>query len=246
MPPTSTLPTAPEILLVGSFPPIGGPGSAASLAALRRAWADGDEVVTASLRAGAADLVARVAGPLAGLRLERARVAAGRPPKLVLALEGGQLGLGESAHSGPPTRGALGVVQRAARLCVTTVTVAGLIVPLDRFEEVSVLLSGPLGLGKRLGGLLWSHVDAVVVEAGEEPTAIAASVPERLLQRVEPSYGPPRQPGVSLLGPPEASPRDLALIAAGAVGRRLLGRHFLTVRSVLIRVARRTKRAFLA
>lgn len=245
---------ASRVLLVGSFPPVGGRASGASLAALRRAWAEEDDVVTASLRAGAADLVARVGGPLAGLHLERARVAAGRPPKLVLGLEGGQLGLGEAVHPGCSSRaGGRGLIRRAIGIGVAAVTVAGLIVSLDRFEQVDILVTGPLGLPRRLGSLLWRHVDAVVVEEGEESAAIAAGVPAGRLRSVEPHRGPPSQPGVSLLGPPEVLPRDYPLFAAGALGRRLLGRHFLPVRSRLIgaarraiRVARRAKQALLA
>lgn len=238
--------TLPAVLLVGSFPPVGGPASAASIAALRRAWAKGDEVVTASLRAGAADLVAHVAGPLAGWRLERTRVAAGRPPRLVLGLCGAQLGLGESASPDAPGAGGGAPLRRAAGVGVAALTIAGLIAPLDRFDEVSVLVTGPLRLPRALGLLLWRHVDEVVVEAGGEGAAIAAGVPAGLLKSVEPYEGPPRQPGVTLLGPPEVLARDLPRVAAGALGRRLLGRHFLPARSLLIRVARRAKRELAA
>lgn len=268
----------PDVLLVGSFPPVGGRASAASLAALRRAWGSGDEVVTASLRPGAADLVARVAGPLAGLRLERARVAAGRPARLVLGLEGAQFGLpgpalagqagaGELGGSAPPAGPATPVGGRvepagpgpatpagpgratpagAARLTLAALTLAGLTVALGRFEEVTVLLTGPLGLPRPLGRLLWSRVEVVVVERGEEGAATDSGVPAGKLRSVEPYEGPPARAGVSLLGPPEVEPRDLPVVLAGALGRRLLGRHFLFVRAQAIRVARRARRTLRA
>ena len=227
------------VLLVGSFPPIGGPASAASLAAVRRAWAEGDEVVTASLRPGAADLVARVAGPLAGWRLERARLAAGGPPRLVLGLEGGQLG---ERAARPARAGVVAGARGAVGAGVALVAVAGLVVSLDRFERVTVLVTGPLGLPWPLRRLLWRHVDEVVVEAGREELATAAGWPEGRLQIVEAYRGPSRNPGVSLLGPPEVLPRDVPLVAAGALGRRVLGPRFEPLRALVIRIARRAKR----
>jgi hypothetical protein len=254
MAPTFVKEPVPGVLLVGSFPPVGGPASAASIAALRRAWAEGDEVVTASLRAGTGDLVARVAGPLAGWRLERARRAAGRPPRLILGLSCGQFGLDlpqssldESGPSGDPVQEGVGTsVRRVAGVGVAALSVAGLVVSLGRFEQVTVLLTGPLGLPRPLRRLLWRPVDTVVVEAGGEGAAIAEGVPADRLRSVEPYQGPSRQAGVSLLGPPEVLPRDLVMVAAGALGRRLLGRHFLLVRSEVIRAGRRAQRALLA
>jgi len=233
-------PAPSRVLLVGSFPPIGGPASAASLAALRRAWAEGDEVVTASLRPGAADLVARVAGPLAGWRLERARLAADHPPRLVLGLEGGQLGVPASAR--PAGAGVVAGVRGAVGPCVALLAVAGLVVALDRFERVSVLVTGPLGLPRPLRGFLWRHVDEVVVEEGRDELATAAGWPAGRLRIVEASEGPSRHPGVSLLGPPEVLPRDIPLVVAGALGRRVLGRRFEPLRALVIRIARRAQR----
>jgi hypothetical protein len=220
-------------LVVGSFPPVAGPASASTVAAVRRAWADGDEVVTASLRAASADLVARVAGPTAGWRLERARVAAGRPPRLVLGLEAGLLGPGLSARRG---------VARAADLGQALIGVAGLVRALDRFDQVSVLLSGTLDLPAPLLDALWRHVDAVVVATGDEALAPGARVPSALVRTVDAYPVRPAIPGVTPVGPREVLPRDLPVVVAGIVGRLVFGRHFLEVRFQAIRVARLAKR----
>jgi hypothetical protein len=222
----------PEVLVVGSFPPVTGAAAAASLDAVRRAWDVGDEVVTASLRAGAADTVARVAGPAAGWYLERARKAAGELPRLVLGLEPGQL----SADT--PVVGARKVLEVAK----SAVGVVGLVRSLDRFEQVTVLLVGPLGLPAPLLKLLWRHVGTVVVPAGSDGLATSQRVPASLVVTV-PAYSvTPPVPGVTAVGPREVLPRDVPVVAMGIVGRRLLGDRFYQVRFQAIRVARRAKR----
>lgn len=208
--------TTPDVLLVGSFPPVGGTATAASLAALRRAWDAGDQVVTASLRAGAADHVARVAGLLAGRRLAQARAAAGAPGELVLGLDPAQLGTGASA----------------------VLAVGSLAPVLRRFSRVSVLWTAPLALPAPAAWALWGLVDTVMVETGREAQAVASGVPKKKIRLVTVEPGPPLEEGVSLLGPPEVLPKDIPLVVAGVVGRKLLGRHFLRVRAEVIRVAR--------
>lgn len=215
-PPPSPARRPADVLVVGSFPPVGGPATAATLAALRRAWDAGEQVVTASLRAGAADHVARVAGPLAGRRLAQARAAAGGPPTLVLGLDPVQLGTGRSPVA----------------------TVASLLPVLRRFSQVSVLWTAPLPLPPRAAWVLWRAVDTVVVESGREAEAVGSGVPEQKIRSVALEAGPPLAEGVSLLGPPEVLPKDIPLVAAGLVGRKLLGRHFLPVRAQVLRVAR--------
>jgi hypothetical protein len=222
----------PEVLVVGTFPPVTGPAAAASLDAVRRAWDAGDEVVTASLRAGAADLVARVAGPAAGWYLERAREAAGEVPRLVLGLEPGQL------SEGTPVGGGRTVLEVAK----SVVGVAGLVRALDRFDQVTVLLVGPLGLPAPLLKLLWRHVGTVVVPAGSDDLAASQRVPASLVV-VVPAYPvAPSVPGVTAVGPREVLPRDVPVVALGIVGRRLLGDRFYQVRFQAIRLARRAKR----
>jgi hypothetical protein len=222
----------PEVLVVGSFPPVGGSASSASLAAVRRAWAAGDEVVTASLRPGAADLVARVAGPMAGWHLERARQAAGELPRLVLGLEPGQLAATE----------AVGAARQMIDLAEAAVSVLGLGRTLGRFDHVTVLLTGPLGLPAPLLKVLWRHVGAVIVPTGSEALATSQRVPTSLITAVEAYPLSPAMPGVTPVGPREVLPRDLPVVVLGVVGRRLLGERFYQLRFQTIRVARRVKR----
>lgn len=76
------------VLVVGSYPPVPVPGSAASVAEVRRAWAEGNEVVVAAPRLGAAHLTVPVAGVLAGRRLANlGRVTGAR--RVVLVVEDG-------------------------------------------------------------------------------------------------------------------------------------------------------------
>jgi len=78
-----------DVLVVGSYPPMPGPATAATLAAVRRAWDVGAQVRVVSLRTGAADLTVPVAGPLAGWRLEQVRRHYGGPSHLVLVVQPG-------------------------------------------------------------------------------------------------------------------------------------------------------------
>lgn len=231
--------TTPAVLVVGSFPPVAGPASEASLAAVRRSWADGDDVVTASLRPGAADLVARVAGPAAGWCLRRAQAAAGRPSKLVLGLTRTQFGL----VTDPGRRRAW---HRLVDPAAVAASVFGLTRALDRFDHVTVLLSGPLGLPAPLRRSLWRHVDVVVVDVPGGAMAQGEGVPAAKVQTVEAYRASHPTSGVTLLGPREVLPRDVPLVLVGVLGRRLLGEHFLQIRSQAIRVARRAKRQLVA
>jgi hypothetical protein len=61
------------ILVVGSYPPVGTPGAAATLAAVRAAIAAGDDPVVASPRASAAPYEVAVSGVFAGRRLDHLR-----------------------------------------------------------------------------------------------------------------------------------------------------------------------------
>jgi hypothetical protein len=66
-----------------------GPATAATLAAVRRAWAAGVDVRVVSYRTGAADIAVPVAGALAGWRLEHIRKHFDGPPEVVLGLQRG-------------------------------------------------------------------------------------------------------------------------------------------------------------
>jgi hypothetical protein len=116
-------------LVVGSYPPVPGPAAAATVAAVRRAWASGHEVVVVSPRPSAAQLVMAAAGADVGRALSRLRpvVAAGPGSchggrQVVLCLEPGwPLGRGRQEHGGErggPLKGSVnGTFNRlAARL----------------------------------------------------------------------------------------------------------------------------------
>ena len=78
-----------DVVIVGSYPPLPGPGTAATLAAVRRSWDEGLEVRVVSGRTGAADITVPVAGPLAGWRLEQVRRHYGCPGAVVLVVQAG-------------------------------------------------------------------------------------------------------------------------------------------------------------
>ncbi len=108
--------------MVGSYPPAPGPAAAATVAAVRRAWADGQEVVVVSPRPSAALLVMPVAGAEVGPALSKLR----RPPgpgatgsgpgcdEVVVCMEPGwPLGRGRRPAPGRPMTG--DELERAAR-----------------------------------------------------------------------------------------------------------------------------------
>jgi hypothetical protein len=78
-----------DVVIIGSYPPMPGPPTAATLAAVRRAWDDGSVVRVVSFRPGAADISVPVVGPLAGWRLEQIRRHYGGPLEVVLGLQPG-------------------------------------------------------------------------------------------------------------------------------------------------------------
>jgi hypothetical protein len=75
--------------VIGSYPPLPGPATAATLAAVRRAWEAGKDVRVVSYRTGAAEIAVPVTGPLAGWRLEHVRKHFANPAEVVLGLQRG-------------------------------------------------------------------------------------------------------------------------------------------------------------
>ncbi len=67
--------TARRALVVGSYPPVPGAAAAATVAAVRRAWDAGVEVVVVSPRPSAASFVVPVAGTALGRELAKLRLA---------------------------------------------------------------------------------------------------------------------------------------------------------------------------
>jgi hypothetical protein len=78
-----------DVVVIGSYPPFPGPATAATLAAVRRAWEAGQEVRVVSYRTGAGEITVPVTGPLAGWRLDHVRQHFGGPPELVMGLQRG-------------------------------------------------------------------------------------------------------------------------------------------------------------
>jgi hypothetical protein len=76
------------VLVVGSYPPITTASTEAALSAVREAWEQGKATVVASPRPSAAELTARVDGPLAGWHLRGAQRASGAT-EVVLCAEPG-------------------------------------------------------------------------------------------------------------------------------------------------------------
>lgn len=217
-----------RVLIVGSFPPVGGPAASASVAAVRRAWAEGLEVTTASLRPGAADMIARVSGPLAGQRLGRAHRAAPPADRLVLNLETAML------------RGAIfPAAARATTIVTMEMSLLGLLPVMRRFDHVTILLTEPLGLPARLLRPLWSSADAVILPSGTDAAVLAPGAPANRVKIAEPYPHVPVVRGTTVLGPPEVLPGQRLQVLAGKAGRALLGPHFLRAREVALRFGRR-------
>lgn len=112
-----------------------GPATAATLGAVRRAWAEGSSVATVSYRTGAASLVVPVAGPLAGWRLEQVRRHFGEPARVVIGVQPG-------------------VPFTDPRPWARWVTAAGLALAMRRFSEATVVMGEDPGLDRWAVALL--------------------------------------------------------------------------------------------
>jgi hypothetical protein len=123
-----------DIVVIGSYPPMPGPATAATLGAVRRAWAEGHNVAMVSYRTGAAPLVVPVTGPLAGWRLEQVRKHFGAPARVSLGLQAA-------------------VPFSDRRPWARWATAVGLAVALRRFSEATVVVGEDPGAG-RLGMML--------------------------------------------------------------------------------------------
>jgi hypothetical protein len=158
-------------LVIGTYPPIPRPAAAATVAAVREAWAAGEEVKVVSPRLSAADLAVPVAGPLAGRRLLNVKRHAGAD-RLVLVAEAGF----------PVPDGASRAVQ--------WVTVAGLFRAMSRFDQVTLVRAGPLHLPPAIEDQLCDAAMRVVdhqVE-GEPPAAVTVLGPREVLPGERPRY----------------------------------------------------------
>jgi hypothetical protein len=143
--------TARRALVVGSYPPVPGAPAAATVAAVRRAWAQGAEVVVVSPRPSAAPFVVPVAGPELGRELAKLRVAHSCD-ELFLCLEPGWP-FARGARSGPA----------AAR------TARSLAEALGGFERAEVVVTGELGVAAEVLEVLWAHAETATRSPAQGP-----------------------------------------------------------------------------
>jgi hypothetical protein len=220
--------TARSVLVVGSYPPVPGAPAAATVAAVRRAWDGGAEVVVVSPRPSAAPFVVPLAGPAFGRELAKLRLAHACN-EVVLCLEPGWPFAG-SARAGP----------RAAR------TARALARALSGFERAELVVTGELALAPEVLALLWPWVEPVT--ASSEDTASQLGGADRpVVRTVDPFAGSGlRPPGDEASNPRHVGPLEPAELlvvargrrALGLVARRLLGSHAPAVRLYLRRLLR--------
>jgi len=180
-----------DVVVVGSYPPVPGPATEATLSAVRRAWDSGSTVGMASYRTGAAPVRVPVAGPLAGWRLEQVRRHFGGPAQLVLTIQ-------------------RGVPFSDDRLWPQLATAAGLAVAVRRFRRATVIVAeDPRIMPACLRAVVYSCRQCTVATDADASSLVARY---RLrpgavaVTEVEPY--PPMPPGV----PPE----DAGLYRPGA------------------------------
>jgi len=126
-----------------------GPATAATIAAVRRAWDAGEEVQVVSYRTGAARLAVPVTGPLAGWRLEQVRRHFGGPAQVVLGLQ-----------SGVPFSSAGPLEQLATAL--------GLAVAMRRFRRATLLVGEDPGVSPMCMRALARAVQQISVASRED------------------------------------------------------------------------------
>jgi hypothetical protein len=237
-----------RVLVAGSYPPVPGPASAATVAAVRREWDDGNEVTVVSPRPSAAHLHGRLQGTRAPWELERLRRRL-HAPEIVLCLENGV--------PFAPSRS----VRYQHRTAVLLACV------LRHFQRVTLVISADFNVDADVMEPVLREVGEIVVRSDEDRRAISSrfmiplesisvywrplDLPMRKAVSCTETCSSPTElirlraavareaaipPGPTTpLGPPDWSrgeqPRRLVSLAA----RRLLGRHTDTVRRWLVR-----------
>jgi len=222
-------PAARPVLVFGSYPPVPGEAAAATVAAVRRAWGEGDEVIVVSPRPSAADLAVPIVGVLAGRRLENVHGLVGDVRGVVFGIEPGvPVPRATTGRAGPDR-----AVQRA--------TVRGLCGALARFDSVTLLVSGDPAVPPAVLAPLWGMAREVVVASPEMAGLVrdVYGVPPALVTvRAVPPVVPARvtsilgsgATGVTTLGPAETTLRDRPRQAFGIAGRAALGPRYPAVR----------------
>jgi hypothetical protein len=193
------------VLVVGSYPPVPTPGSEASMAAVRRAWAGGCEVTVVSPRPSAAHLTVAVVGVLAGHRLTALRHLTGARAVVLVA----EAGL--PVPSGPKL--------------VQEVTVRGVVRALGGFDRATVVRAGPLRIPSRLEARLLAGAAEVIdepVRSGPDP-GVTVLGPQEVSLRERPRWMAERLARAVLARLPDG-PRDRVLVTVRRV-RAATARH---------------------
>lgn len=226
-------------LVVGSYPPVPGLASEATLAAVKRCWAAGAEVVVASPRPSAAHELVPFPGASAAARVAKL----GRQhacQEVVVCLQPGWpfLGYDRQLRLGPwyPNLRARAVMAWARCL--------------GNFTRAELVVTGEVPLTPSLFARLWPVVDRVVASSEDNASrlrAMGAPLVEVVVPDEVPSlFGDATQNGdrlahLSSIGPLE--PGSLLLVARtrrllGAVARAVLGPRAPAVRARLGRYLR--------
>jgi hypothetical protein len=218
------------VLVVGAFPPVPGPTTAATVALVRAAVAAGHRVRTASVRPGGAELVVRATGPLAGVRLNRVRRATGAG-RLVVAVDDGVPALRPRTGGG---------VRRIVDLAAAHVASRSLAWALRRAPDATVLVATDPGLPTSVLSPLWRGAATVVV-AGPSALARSLGIPAGALRHEDPPVllGGLVAAGVTARGPAEVTPLAMPRYMAGVLGRRVLGARFMPVYTRVMRARQR-------
>jgi hypothetical protein len=215
-----------DLVVVGSYPPMPGPATAATIAAVRRGWDAGTSVQVVSYRTGAAPIAVPVTGTIAGWRLEQVRRHFGGPAQIALGLQ-------------------RGVPFSDPRPSQQIVTAVGLAVALRRFERAALLVGEDPEVLPMCLQLLARAVDHVSVAT----PAMARQLVERYklrpanvtVEEVEPYpkvpygvdvdatglYAPGSEAGLTLVTVPTTSMADRvrarAHLSGSSLARRLRG-----------------------
>ncbi|HET9692313.1 MAG TPA: hypothetical protein VFP61_14270 [Acidimicrobiales bacterium] len=204
------------VLVVGNFPPVPGPVTAATLAQVRAGVAAGASVRTASPRPSGAELVVPATGWRAGRRLDAARRSTGAD-ELVLAVADGLPARAPADRGG---RRAVGVADAAAAVTST-------LWALRRFRHVTLVVADDPGVPVTLLRPLWRSADRVLVTGAA--LAGRLGVPAGVAEVVAapgPLRGVVATGTVTTLGPPEAPPWEMPRYVAGRAARAVLGPAF--------------------
>lgn len=221
-----------RILVAGSYPPVPGEAAAATVAAVRRAWASGAEAVVAAPRPSAASYVLSRVG--SGLGAELVRL--GRREtcnELALCIEPGWPFLPDR-RPGP--------------------TAAALAAALRQLGRSQLIITGPVAhwsaLVPQLGALLpFTHAVTASSSPLAEMLARLVVIKAPVIDVVDPYSGsgarrPPADwPPVGTLEPGELLWRTRARRVGGRASRNLLGSHAAAARAGAARLVRGTRRA---